>query len=183
MARLRERDLVTSLLLRRFELEAHMEGGDGRHYAVMLRDDGSLLAHNPGSPELSPDQLMWAGDVLKLLNREIHHDGAWVVVFTHVQPFNPEHILLAAPSHATYDRYALIWVDRDGDPQFSQDWRQNECELLDWADVLLADIESTAQKAETAWSLWHHHMRVVPEVKAAQTFKRAKGQRAPSEIN
>ncbi|MCC6775638.1 MAG: hypothetical protein IT537_03220 [Hyphomicrobiales bacterium] len=183
MARLRENDIVTPTLLRRFELEAVAEDGNGQHYAVILRDDGSILAHNPGSPELAPDQLMWAGDVLRLLNRELHHDGAWVVVFTHVQPVTLEHILLAAPSHATYDRYCLIWVDQDGDAQFTMDWRQNECELLDWPDVLLAGLESTAQKAEMSWTLWHHHMREIPEVKKSQTYRKAKGERAPSEVH
>lgn len=181
--RLRETDTITPTLLRRFQAEGEHGDGDGRHYALIQRDDGSLMSHHPYSPNLDPAQMIWAADVLKLLNRELHHDGAWVVVFTHAQVASLTELVRSGfnPHHAEYGRYALIWLDADGDPQFTVEWEMGcSDELSDFTDVLLAGIHSTAQKAEAAWMLWHKHMRQVLEPKAAQTFKRAKGERAPS---
>jgi hypothetical protein len=178
--RLREIDIITPTLLRRFHDEARFGDADGRHYALILRDDDSLLSHHPFSPPLDPAQMIWATDVLKLLNRELHHDGAWVVVFTHVQHPAFGSVLLN-PGHAEYGRYALLWLDADADPQFAVEWEIGCADdFKDFTDVLLAGIHSTAQKCEAAWTLWHHHMRDTLDLKTAQTFKRAKGERAPS---
>lgn len=168
--------LITPTLLRRFELEASFEQADGRYYAIILRADGNVLVHHPFGPQLSPDQMMWAVDVLRKLNRELHHDGAWVIVFTH--PHRPEltHVLQAPPSHWDYDRYCLIWLDVDGDPQFTVEWQAGESELLDFAEVLLAGIESTMAKCEGAWEVWHVHMRQMLALKPEQTYKRALGE-------
>lgn len=179
--RLSEADIITPTLLRRFKLEGEFEGSDGRHYGLIPRDDGSLMCHHPGSPAVDAVQALWAADVLKLLNRELHHDGAWVVVFTNVRPVSLE-CVLANPGHAPYDRYCLIWLDADGDPQFTVEWEAGiTSDLQDFADVLLAGIESTAQKCEAAWSLWHTHMRQVLDPRIGKdTYRRAKGERAPS---
>lgn len=172
--------LITPALLQRFHLEAEAEAGDGRYYACMLRPDGDVLVHHPIGPQLAPEQMMWAADVLRALNRELHHDGAWVVVFTHPKPAPTNSVIKSGSNHCEYARYCLIWVDQDGDAQFTQEWMENEGDLLDFADVLLAGIESTMAKCEGSWEMWHHHMRQVIAPKQDQLFKRAQGQRAPS---
>lgn len=178
--RLPESLLVTPTLLRRFMDESVWEDGDGRHYGIMLRDDGNLIAHGPPDSKTPiPEQMIWAGDVLKKLNKELHHDGAWVVVFTHPKVAQLLSIFQDA-KHCDYGRYALIWVDGDGDPQFTVEWMAGEGDLRDFDDVLLAGIVSTMNKCEAAWEMWHLHMRKNLDPKEGQTFKKAQGQQAPS---
>ncbi len=163
--------LVTPFMLRRFIREAEAEGGDGRHYAVLQRSNGEYLDHNPHSPELAPDQALFARDMLRLLNRELHHDGAWVMVFTHPVPCS---ILML---HAEYRRFGFIWIDADGDPHFTVEWQQGEGEELDFADVLNSGRESWANRCESAWEAWKLLMVDVIDPAEGQTFKRAQGQR------
>lgn len=170
--------IVSPTLLRRFELEGEAEGADGRYYGVIMRPNGDLLVHHPIGPRLAPEQMVWASRVLKLLNRELHHDGAWVIVFTHPKP-SPAQCVMLSPTHCDYERYGLIWLDADGDPGFTMEWSAGESELRNFTEVVLAGIESTGQKAEAAWQTWHLTRQML-DVKPEQTFKKALGERAPS---
>ena len=172
--------LITAALLKRFAAEAALDGSNGQFYGIIRRGNGDLLVHHPGSPPLIPEQTMWAADVLKALNRELHHDGAWVIVFTDPAPPGQGDIIYLDGGHREYGRYALLWVDDEGDVQFAMEWVRNESELLDWADVLLAGLESVMAKAEAAWEMWNTHMREVIEPAEGQTFARAQGQRPRS---
>lgn len=179
--RIFEDKILTPVLLQRFALEANFEDGDGRHYALIQRNNGDLMSHHPYSPSLDPIQLMWAAEVLKLINKELHHDGAWVVCFTHPIPPQLSSVIDDSPKHWQYGRYCLIWLDEDGDPQFTQEWVAGEnADFRTFGHVLEAGIVSTAQKCEASWSLWQHAMRKVIKPKEGQTYKRAQGQRAPS---
>lgn len=171
--------MITSDLLRRFKEEGEMEGGTGQHYALIRLSNGNLVKFNPYSPALAPEQMLWADVILTLLNKELHHDGAWVVVFTHPKP-TPAQCVIYNPTHCDYERYGLIWLDADGDSQFTMEWSAGESEMRDFADVLLAGRESTTEKAEAAWQAWHLCMREVLDPQEGQTFKRAQGQAAPS---
>lgn len=167
--------LVTTFLIKRFEREATFEAGDPRYYAVIQRKDGRFLEHNPASPELEPMQAVFARDLLGRLNRELHHDGAWTIVFT--DPAPAETVLA---NRSEYRRFGLIWVDHDGDPQFTLEWVNGESEETDFADVLLSGIESWGDRAETAWLNWRMLMREVLDPAPDQLVKRAQGQ-APTE--
>lgn len=177
--RLGEQDIISTVLLKRFQVEGEFNGADGRHYGIIRRDDGSLLAHNPGAPDLDPYQMAWASDILKLLNRELHHDGAWVIVFTHPAPWS-EMEMIRFGGDSEYDRYAIIWLDADGDPQFSVEWEKGTDELRDFTAILLQGATATIAKCESAWQTWNLHMRHVLQPTEGQLYRRAKGERPPS---
>lgn len=177
MAGLTDENLVlTPTLLRRFKAEAEFEGGDGRYYALIRRANGELLADHPEGPSPTPEQLLFATDALRALNREVHHDGAWVIVYTHPKPPRVEVVLYDTSKHIDYARYALLWMDKDGDVQFTLEWRENESDMVDFPDVLLAGIESLMDRAEGAWNIWHYQMRTVLDPREDQLVKRAQGQ-------
>lgn len=171
MHRVPDERLITPFMLRRFIREAELEGGQGYHYALMQRDNGEFLDHNPGSPEIAPDQTIFGRDLLTLLNRELHFGGAWVMVYTHPVPGNSVLLL-----HADYHRMCIIWVDADGDPQFTVEWQHGEGEEFDFADVMLSGRESWGQRCEGAWQTWKKLMVDVIDHGEGQTFKRAQGQ-------
>jgi len=174
-------DLITTALLRRFQGEAVLGGSDGRFYAIIRRNNGDLVVHHPGSPPLAAEQLMWASDVLKALNRELHHDGAWVVVFTDPAPPGAGDLVIHVNGgYCEYGRYALLWLDDEADVQFALEWVRNESELLDWSDVLLAGLHSLMGKCEAAWEMWNTHMRDVLDPDEDQTFARARGEQPSS---
>ena len=174
MHRLQDNILVTPALLRRIDAEAAFEDGDGRFHALIQRNDGSYIGHLMG-PQASAEQMMFGCDVLKLLNTELHHDGAWLVEFTNPGP--SEHALLSQPE---YQRFALMWMDRDGDVQFTLDWIAGEGDLFDFADVLLAGLEMWGDHAEEAWKIWHEKVIQALAPTEAQTIKAAQGQTAPT---
>lgn len=161
---------VLTTLLERFAMEAEMEEGNGQYYAVIHKADGSFMDHNPYSPELEPMQAEFARDCLRLFNKELHHDGAWVCVFTHPKPPEPLRV------NTEYKRFGFIFLDRDGDAQFTLDWEDGNTELLDFADVLLAGLESWGDLVEAAWEEWHTLMREALDPGEGQLIKKAQGQ-------
>lgn len=182
MPMLDDKTLITPTLLKRFVIEARMDGGTGQHYGCIYRSNGDLCVHHPGSPAASPEQVMFAGDMLKRLNRELHHDGAWCMVFTHPKPLAEGFAIFSSP-HADYSRYVFLWLDPDGDVQIPIEWKENESELLDFADVLSAGCLAHMGCCEQAWMDWKMHMRDVLEPREGEIFKEAQGQRPPSMRN
>lgn len=156
----------SAAVLQRMDAEA--EGGAWCAVAYM-RDGNAVMLASQSVPDWAPDQMMFANDMAKGLNRHLHHDGFWLVGWTHPAPF----VILGAAGR-TYRRMVMIWCDQDGDPQFtieSEDpvWKILECGPMQWAE-----------QAEQAWQKWHLHMREILDPREGQTFKRALGQHAPS---
>jgi len=174
--------LITKALLRRFAAEGEILKGDGRHYAFIRRDNGEITTHNPYSPEIIGEQTMFAVDVLNKLNRELHHNGAWVIVFTDPKPADMQNGLavLARSGEAEYSRYVILWLDEDGDVQIPIEWVENECEPRDFAGVLATGLENIIGLCEGGWELWNLHMRKVLEPGQGELYKRARGQLPPS---
>lgn len=180
MARLiDENKIVTPTLLKRFEAEAESNYGDPAYYACILRSDKDLMVHHPFGLPASPEQLMFAADGLRFLNRELHHDGAWVIVFTDPKPPQLE-TAIHMPTHVEYSRYVFLWLDADGDVQFPMEWEEGGGgDLDDFADVLIAGLQTLGQHAENAYKMWTEAMRAL-DASPAEQFKRALGERAPS---
>lgn len=174
MARLEDRILqakpVLMNLRTRFTVEGEADDGTGQYYGIIHFADGQFWDDNPYSPELDGAQAVFARDVLKLLNRELHHDGAWTCVFTHPKPVQIPF------TFAEYARFGFIWLDADGDPQFTLEWAEGESEERDFPDLLMNGLESWGHKCEAAWQSWHHAMRQVLAPKAGQLIKKAQGQ-------
>ncbi len=165
--------LMTADLLRAFIGYAEEDGGNGQHYAVIQRDNGGFVDHNPGSPELEVMQTQFARDIVDSANREIAHDGAWLIVFTH--PGVLPHLLA---TQSEYARFNVVWMDKDGDIQFRLEWSIGESEdELTFSDVLLSGKESWLERLEMAYQQWHLLNVQVLAAKESQTFKKAKGQK------
>jgi len=159
--------LTTPILLRRLALEAD----EGPFWTLVAGSNGETFARlltKPISPPM-PEQQMFAYDMLWELNEHLHHDGAWFVGFTH--PLDPV-IPLIASRH--YSRFYFLWIDRDGDPQFTLENDEN------FSLVLEAGPDEWMEHAEDSWQQWHLLMRKVLAPSDHQTFKRALGETAPS---
>jgi hypothetical protein len=180
MARLiDEHKIVTPTLLKRFLEEAVHDGDNEQHCAYILRASGDLLTHHPFSLPAAPEQMMFAADALRFLNRELHHDGAWVLVFTDPKPVQLETVLHMA-THADYARYVFLWMDADGDVQFPMEWVEGQGgDLDDFSDVLIAGLQTLGKAAEHAYKMWTEAMRAL-DARPQEQFKRAAGERAPS---
>jgi hypothetical protein len=164
---------VLTALLHRFHDEASLEDGNGQFYALIHQADGKFMGFNPGSPELKGDQEIFATDLLRFLNREIHHDGAWAMAFTHPE-FNA-----IMQDGVEYKRFLLLWLDKDGDVQLPLDWVHGESDdLFDFTEVMMAGLEMWATFAEESWHLWHRAMVQIMAPKANQLIKAAQGQQA-----
>ncbi len=164
--KLDEKTLVTPTLLKRFHLEASLDN-DGRFCAYVQYSNRDFCFHNVG-PEATINETVFAKELLTLLNDELHHDGAWVAVFTGYAIRPPLDL-------GSYGRLIVLWMDKDGDVQFP-------IQIEDFS------VETAVQKGafawledcEAAWLTWQHHMRRVLAPKPEQLFKRALGEKPPT---
>lgn len=165
--------LMTPALSRRFAAEAEYEGGPGLYWGVVQRSNGVVLPVRKGF-QAHEHQQMFAFDMVAALNREIHHDGSWAVLFVNPPPLDPMQVIEKDPK-VEYDKFVILWVDPDGDPAFPV-----ECEEPMWR-VLECDLPHWIQQCENAWEAWRLAMREILSPREGQTYKRAQGQRAPSQ--
>ena len=164
--------LITPALLRRLEAESQFDnkGVSTPFWAVLEKNVAAdYITHAVGGLDpLGPQQMM-AFDLVTALNRAQHHDGAWVAMWSHPAP--RPHVLVREDE---YTRLCLMWMDQDGDVQFTL-----ECEGT-LEERLMKGILHWQECAEKAWDTWFLHMRVILDPQEGETFKRAKGQNAPS---
>lgn len=167
MHKLDDRTLITPLLLRRFRAEGEFEGANGLYAAYIQKSDGNFLRCNYICKGGMLEQ-MFAEDMLNVLNRNIAHDGAWVVVYTHFAPPRPPE------AEGVFHRVAFLWMDKDGDVKFTVERDQPLHQLI--AEVTLDDL---VNQCEAAWGLRRWSDQVL-DVKPSQQYRRALGEKPPS---
>lgn len=173
-SKFREEFLRLPLVRQRLEGES-----DGFHWwAVSSRDAGAVHLPLRANSERNlfpplPEQVMFACDMAEALNKHIHHDGRWVVQLVH--PMAKAFVPTVAMEPVQYQEFRFLWLDEDGDPQFTF-----ECgfPLEQW---LVTPWQSWVQSAEEAHATWYVHMRkVIDPKKEGALYKRAQGEAAPS---
>ena len=128
----------------------------GRQWtAVIMLANGEMIVR--ASPDLretpDADRMHFAREYARRLNREIHHGGAWVVVW--------------------YDseEWTALWKDSDGDVQFTLDCNES------WARIKNVPISKFMSDAEMTWQKWHLVWFEQIGIRPEQTMKLAQGQR------
>lgn len=168
--------LVTPVLKRRLHAEAMLDDGNGATWFVLTRSNGDAVEVLSARARFNPldEQRLFGRDMAKVLNEKLHHDGKWIVAFTHPSPHRPAEWFTNGVGY--FNRWYFLFVDQDGDPQFTveNDDRFDE--------VLTEGPDHWIEQAEQAYQTWHLHMREVLDGKAraTATFKRAQGEAPPS---
>lgn len=160
-----DRWLKSDVLTRRMQMEADW----GPYWACSVLQDMRLVFDKQGKMPEQP-LVMFMTDMAPALQHHLHHDGRWVVMLTHPRPpASPNAMFIE------YARFAFVWLDSDGDPQFTV---ENE-EV--WWKILTAGQECWLEQAELAWQSWFRAMRHVLEPNPeTELYKKAQGQKAPS---
>lgn len=157
--------LFTNTLSMRYAAEADGFG----YWMVVTTSDGEQHIRTLCEPPL-PYQQMFCRDLGAGLNRHLHHNGAWIVGLVEAKPLL---VIDEAGAGRDYERAILLWVDEDGDPQFTIEVED------DWSRILSVGPDHWINKAEEAWLRWRH-MREVLDPQEGETYKRAQGQKPPS---
>jgi hypothetical protein len=93
-------------------------------------------------------QIMFAEQIRKELQRMLHHDGVWVVGWTH-PPQSWENI--ATDGDNCWGRMIILWLDEDGDPQMVQEFDNYFAVMLSYGEDYYVD------QSEKAWLMYDYH--------------------------
>ena len=174
MHRLPDSHVLTPTLLRRFEAETEIEDGGDMFHAIVQTSDGHFKEFTGGLP-IRPEQAVFARKVLYLVNKELNFGGAWVAVFT-----NPEaNMLHALAATVKYERIVFIWLDEDGDPQFSHDWFEPESDQGCFEEMMLEGRNAWGDYLNASWQTYRENRRA-QDIRPDQQYRRALGEQAPS---
>lgn len=118
-------------------------------YALLLKmwGDGIFAGYSHVTPIPPDDVLQKMLDVSKKLNRDLHHDGHWILAWHRAQ------------------RLALVWRDNDGALQFDIGCSDPWVYVQKWTD------DDFAERAEAAWLEWAIRMQIVDVKPEQQTIK------------
>jgi len=151
--------MVTEVLQERLKEEAFnlTEDNQASWWCCAERSNGKLVEWEYGYKADLGEKLV-AEQLVKTLNKEIHHDGAWVAQWL----LNGTHL-------------NVIWLDQDGDPQCPIEFNE------DAAGMCEAPILHWVGQCEEAWHYWYEFMRRVLAPTPGQLFKKAMGQPKPTQ--
>lgn len=125
-----------------------------RYYAVVPQTDSPLEAielrnYDPHSP-LTPDphelQMHFIQAYREQLQKQIHHDGVWIVAWTH--PPEVQQALIVDGDN-TFGRLIAIWLDEDADPMFTFETD------LPFVEIVANGGHYYIEQAEKAWYGWN----------------------------
>lgn len=138
------------------------------------------LNFTPSMTDIEPHELQksFAKDLLVALNREVGHNGGWVVGFTH--PPASWHAFHINGDNA-WARMFCLWLDADGDPQFTFDTE------LPFHEVFGSGIDGYVHQCAKAYREWEKMLGKEGlkdlGIKEDQLIKEAMGQKAPAIVN
>jgi len=177
-----EKLLFSKTILERLDYEAEADGDAGDSvnafwWAVTQANDGQIIAQSNydmsrarheviASDVIHPtaDQVGYAIEAMKTLNKECDHNGFWIVGFTHPPSF--ANLISTTPDYH-WRRMIKIWVDQHGDPGFTAD-------NIDpfWMIAGLGP-EHLIEQSEESWKQWKHLMRDDMDYKENQLVYKA----------
>lgn len=143
----------------------------GPFRCVIQAEGGHVLEFGTG-PALMAVQRMVSEDMVVALNRHLHHDGCWLFNFAAPEDAHP----VAVVDGRLYRRFAILWMDKDGDIQFAIDCErpfEKTCE--EGPDALI-------EKCEMAHKFWRQQLQWL-DLRPGETFKKALGEKAPSTVH
>lgn len=149
-------------LRRRLDQEAAFESSQGyapvpQYYAAVPHTDspsGSIELRNYDPEDArTPDphelQIDFAQMYRQNLQRELHHDGVWIVGWTHPPRIQSKILMPDAVDDNCFGRLIAIWLDADGDPQFTYETES------EFADIIQNGGHYYLEQAERAWQMWN----------------------------
>jgi hypothetical protein len=89
----------------------HADSKDG--VITLLNYEQSVINDDP-----QDIQKRFARKLMVELQRKMHHDGLWIVGFTH-PPYRTTHEIITDTGDNCWNRLFAIWLDADGDPQYT----------------------------------------------------------------
>lgn len=173
-----ERNILTPFTFKRLDQEGMQSADIGVHgfpkwFAIINRGGinsefvGNFNGDEHDYVTRPPDyQVAFGCRLAQLLNKQISHNGHWIVAFTHGPLPN---FGLVIPGRPTDDwrRFIMLWLDEDGDPQFTVD------NVEPFSIVAQASNDHWISDADKAWDHWKHLMRTVLAPRSDQLVKRA----------
>lgn len=151
-------NLYDSLVIKKRLLqEAGFECAHGvphkRHYWIVAPEAdtrlGDILLRNfkPSFIDIEPhdSQQQFANMLQAVLQHNLHHDGLWLVGWTH--PPSTAHAVRVDGDNA-WGRMVMIWLDSDGDPKFTAE------SDLPFFKMIGRGVEYYAGLADQAYEQW-----------------------------
>ena len=165
-----QRTVITPTLKRRLAAEA----SGGPYVCYFAAEGATHTLKGVGAVSPSPLQDMIARDIVGRFNREIHFDGTWLAVLTDL-PSGAALVL----SDLNYDAMRFLWMDGDGDVQFT---------IEVWDDpvsVAMAGMVHWMEQAVEAHQQWKRQRDVLDlSERRGELVREAKGEkRAPALIH
>jgi hypothetical protein len=149
------------------------DGGTGEWWGLACLENFEIvkLKSSPHSTAPYEGKRVFAEDICRALNREIDQGGSWLFQWTHP---NPDKLLVISLADTDFERFHMIWLDRDGDPQF----------FITNDDPFLTVVREPASKwladAVEAWMRAREMIDGWLDPSPAQQFKAVQGERKPA---